>query len=300
MRKPAGRDAPSIKNQASAPKRIVTNAVQTKAVPASSPRAVSSSKATHSSNATSSSGKRIRTTPTAFDRSLLTQATGDDQPEEPAAKPSPAPPMKRPTEPVPQPDEVVYEDGSYVDEGSFAPSYEEYEPQNGYPILTVNEYSPLAMIFSRLYLRAEATTFWASGQPLPTLVTGGATGNTDSLFGGRQVGMDSTQGLRFDGGLWLDPSKSRGVLVRVFDAGENDLDLNTSSAITPFIARPFQNLTAGANQDPFTVSSPGIQAGSVAASLSSRVMVAMCFIVLPCLETISGDGIGLWGTRPLD
>lgn len=235
--------------------------------------------------------KKTRATTAAFDRSLLSNSPSE--PTQTAERLAPANPGRtnqrsinssRETTPQSSPESI--EQSSEVYEEELAGSYEsvnagyEYEPEGygnfyeGAPnVYYADSYglSPLALLSRRLYLRAEATNFWATGQSLPLLVTGGATGNTDSLFGGRQIGSDTTQGIRFDAGLWFDDYKIRGVLLRGFDVGDNDLSLNTSSANTPFLARPFRNLTTGANQDPFTISSPNIQSGNVTANVSSKV-----------------------------
>jgi hypothetical protein len=146
--------------------------------------------------------------------------------------------------------------------------------------------SPLAMLSRRVYLRAEAAWFWSSGQNLPALITtsdadplpppadaGTFEGDDDtrSLFGGNEVGKDSTNGLRGEFGLWLDDCQSRGAVIRMFDAGDNDVGFRTNNTENAFFALFFRQADPGPALEPTTVvlAYPALSTGSVDANLSS-------------------------------
>ncbi len=144
--------------------------------------------------------------------------------------------------------------------------------------------SPLGLLSRRLYMRAEATSFWGTGQLLPTLVTtsvgnplaapadAGILGaaNTRSLFGGREVGTSATTGIRYEVGVWLDDCRSRGVLVRMFDTGENDVSLQTDGTRQAVIARNFLDVGPPREQSVVSVAYPNQTSGSISANLSSN------------------------------
>lgn len=144
--------------------------------------------------------------------------------------------------------------------------------------------SPLAALSRRLYWRAEAATFWGSGQFLPTLVTT-SVGNplppveeaglindpdTRSLFGGGEVSEDAVVGFRFEAGLWADDYKGSGLLFRMFDTGENDVGLSTDNTRTAVIARNFLDVGPPREQSLVSIAYPGQTTGSIQANLSSR------------------------------
>ncbi|MCU0715444.1 MAG: BBP7 family outer membrane beta-barrel protein [Pirellula sp.] len=144
---------------------------------------------------------------------------------------------------------------------------------------------PLGLLGSMLrfsQIRVEAGTFWGDGQNLPSLVTtrrpandpatDGLNGRPDtiSLFGGREVLDDSTQGVRGEIGLFFDPCRTRGFMIRMFDASSNSESYNSASTGEPVVMRPFFS-TADNAQSTIAVQYPGSTSGSIAASITSDV-----------------------------
>lgn len=144
---------------------------------------------------------------------------------------------------------------------------------------------PLGLLGSMLrfsQFRVEAGTFWGDGQNLPSLVTtrrpandpatDGLNGRTDtiSLFGGREVLTDSTQGVRGEIGLYFDPCRTRGFMIRMFDASSSSETYNSANTGEPVVMRPFFS-TADNAQSTIAVQYPGSTSGSIAASLTSDV-----------------------------
>jgi hypothetical protein len=136
----------------------------------------------------------------------------------------------------------------------------------------------------RWYVRGEFAWFWGSGQSLPTLVTT-SVGNplppieeagllddpdTRSLFGGSEVGVDATVGWRAEVGIWLDDERASGVLLRAFDAGENDLGFQSNQSIHAVIARNFLDVGPPVEQSLVSIAYPSQTFGSVDANLSSN------------------------------
>lgn len=157
-------------------------------------------------------------------------------------------------------------------------------PGGGCITLNCDPCSPLNLLSRRLYMRAESAFFWGSGQFLPTLVTTSVADptlpieeagllddpDTRSLFGGGEVGDDSSNGLRFEAGLWFDDCKSRGVLFRMFDSGDNDVGLSTNNTINPIIARNFLDVGPPREQSLVSIAYPNQTTGNINANLSSR------------------------------
>jgi hypothetical protein len=134
-------------------------------------------------------------------------------------------------------------------------------------------------------MRAEVASFWGSGQFLPILVTtsigqplppvdeAGVIGDPDtrSLFGGSEVVSDGMAGIRYEVGLWLDDCRSRGFLVRMFDSGDNEVNLQTDGTRQAVIARNFLAVGPPLPQEQSVVSIayPNQTQGSISANLSS-------------------------------
>jgi len=139
-------------------------------------------------------------------------------------------------------------------------------------------------VSQRLYMRAEVASFWGSGQFLPTLVTtsvgdplpsieeAGRFGDPDtrSLFGGREVVTGGSAGIRYEVGLWMDDNKSRGFLVRLFDSGENDVNLQTNGTRQAVIARNFFDVGPPREQSLLSIAYPNQTSGSISANLTSN------------------------------
>ncbi len=156
-------------------------------------------------------------------------------------------------------------------------------PGGGFITLNCDPCSPLNLLSRRLYMRAESAFFWGSGQFLPTLVTTSDANpilpieeagllndpDTRSLFGGGEVGDDSSNGLRFEAGFWFDDCKSRGVLFRMFDSGDNDVGITTNNSINPIIARNFLDVGPPRDQSLVSIAYPNQTTGNLSANLSS-------------------------------
>ncbi len=144
--------------------------------------------------------------------------------------------------------------------------------------------SPLGLLSRRLYMRAEAASFWGSGQFLPTLVTtsvgqplppvdeAGILGDADtrSLFGGSEVGANTINGIRYEVGLWFDDCRTKGFQVRLFDTGENDVNLQTDGTRQAVIARNFLDVGPPQEQSLVSIAYPNQTSGSILANLSSK------------------------------
>lgn len=140
----------------------------------------------------------------------------------------------------------------------------------------------LAAILRNAQIRVEAATFWGDGQTLPPLVTtrrpandpstDGLIGRPDTipLFGGKEMLSDSTQGVRGELGLFFDPCRTKGVLLRFFDVSTQTESYNNSGTAEPVVMRPFFS-TANNAQASIAINYPGSTSGSVNASLSSEL-----------------------------
>ncbi len=132
--------------------------------------------------------------------------------------------------------------------------------------------------------------FWASGEyllwwikssSLPPLVTTSPPGTprnsagvlgmpgTNVLFGG-SVNNEERSGGRFTVGFWFDPNQCIGLESTFFFLGDRAVSFNDTSAGLPIVARPFFNLTSG-REDAELIAFPGVIAGNVAVSSSSRL-----------------------------
>ena len=164
--------------------------------------------------------------------------------------------------------------------------------------------SPLGLLSRRLYMRAEAVSYWGTGQFLPTLVTtsnadpilpveqagllGGAA--TLSLFGGGEVGRGATSGIRYEVGFWLDDCRSQGFLVRLFDSGDNDLSLQTDGTRQAVIARNFLDVGPPRAQSLVSIAYPNQTNGTISANLSSNTNGGDILL----RQALAQDHLGRW------
>ena len=140
----------------------------------------------------------------------------------------------------------------------------------------------LGTLLRQTQFKIEAATYWPKGQNLPILVTtrrpaddpatDGLIGDADTinLFGGNEVLGQARQGLRGELGMFLDPEKSHGVLLRFFDAGSETLTYGSTPGSEPVVMRPFFS-TASNAQSTIAINYPGSTSGSLNASVSSEV-----------------------------
>ncbi|XZE45906.1 BBP7 family outer membrane beta-barrel protein [Pirellulaceae bacterium SH467] len=184
------------------------------------------------------------------------------------------------------PIEMVHEE-PVLDEHStlYQPESYRFEPEACNSCGPGQVVHPLGVLGSMLrfsQFRVEAGTFWGDGQNLPSLVTtrrpandpatDGLIGRSDTipLFGGREVLDDSTQGVRGEIGLFFDPCRTRGFMIRLFDASSNSESYNSASTGEPVVMRPFFS-TADNAQSTIAIQYPGSTSGSIAASITSDV-----------------------------
>jgi hypothetical protein len=127
----------------------------------------------------------------------------------------------------------------------------------------------------RFWFGADYLLWWIKGSDLPPLVTTGSAAGalgqpgTSVLFGGH-IENEERSGARFSTGYWLTDDHLLGIEGNFFFLGKRTVNSVASSASFPVIARPFIDATTGA-ETVSLVSFPGVQSGSVASSLSSRL-----------------------------
>ena len=144
---------------------------------------------------------------------------------------------------------------------------------------------PLLSLWYRMSVRAEVPMYWRRDQGPPALVTTSPAGTaatvagelgqatTDIVLGQGTLQDDPTAGVRLTFSTWLGPQKCWGVMVRYWDAGDQDLNFNFNSNTHPILARPFFNTTTtgSESQDTQLISFPGESDGSLAVSTSNSV-----------------------------
>jgi hypothetical protein len=133
------------------------------------------------------------------------------------------------------------------------------------------------------YGGAEYLLWWTKGSPLPPLVTAGSAGDavpgalgqpgTALLFGGNAVNTQARSGGRFTLGYWLSDDHWLGVEASGFFLGGNGTHFSATSPGFPLLARPFFDVGPAApagGQNAELVAAPGVLAGTVNASVTSR------------------------------
>lgn len=176
------------------------------------------------------------------------------------------------------------------------------------------EHEPTGQLFvprswiTRWYVRAEYLALWATGNPLPALVTTSPAGTplvdagvlgepgTAVLFGDEHVEDDGHQGGRLTFGYWLDDAHTRAVEAQLWAAGIAGDGGAAGSAGDPILARPFFN-TENYLEDAQLVAFPWIVTGEIQADARSEMYSAD---VLARYNWLSGPGGYLdfcWGYR---
>jgi hypothetical protein len=132
----------------------------------------------------------------------------------------------------------------------------------------------------------EGQLFWVSGDYLlwwikdshlpPLVTTGTAAGQgrldrpgTAVLFGG-DLDHGEQSGGRFDIGLWLDDAQEWSLQADVLALGQRSVTFAATSEQFPVLGRPFFDLTRQ-TQAVEVIAFPGVAAGSVAATSTSRL-----------------------------
>ena len=133
-----------------------------------------------------------------------------------------------------------------------------------------------------IYARGEYLLWWLTGDSTPALVTTSPAGtpraqagvlgqpNTSVLFGGK-LNSDARSGARVVLGMWLDPNAR--LEGEWFGLGQNTANFTQTSSGTPILARPFFNLTTGA-QDSNVIAFPSQLQGAINVSETSSFMGA--------------------------
>ena len=153
-------------------------------------------------------------------------------------------------------------------------------------------------------MRAEAVAFWGTsaslqtlvtttvGDPLPAPADAGVFGNADtrSLFGGREVLGGASSGIRYEVGVWFEDCRDRGLLLRLFDTGENDVSLHTDGTRQPVIARNFLDIGPPREQSVVSIAYPNQTSGSIAADLKSNTNGGDLLL----RQALAQDHLGRW------
>lgn len=144
----------------------------------------------------------------------------------------------------------------------------------------------LLSLWCRLSVRAEVPLYWRRAASPPPLVTTSPVGtapgtagrlpagaNTSVLLGGDSLGSDASAGFRLTLGTWLGENRRFGLLLRYFDAGDDDQSFSFSSNTTPILARPFFNTSVAGSfeQDAQLIAHPDESIGSIDVQTTSSV-----------------------------
>jgi hypothetical protein len=142
---------------------------------------------------------------------------------------------------------------------------------------------------NHLWVSAEYLLWWIKGQSLPALVTTGSPNdhipgalgqpNTFVLYGNGNVSEDVRSGLRFRAGWWFTDDHSIGVDGSFFFLGDRSVNFIAGSNGSPALFRPFldagfpagHGLPTQPFEDAEIVAFPGVAAGAVAVSQSTRL-----------------------------
>ncbi len=143
------------------------------------------------------------------------------------------------------------------------------------------------------------------GDHLPPLVTTGPTGvlgapGTAVLFGDSTVNDGWRSGGRLQAGYWFDQTRTRGVEASLFaiEDATTDFAAASNAAGSPVLARPFFDPVLNA-QSALFVAAPGVAAGSITASETSRLFGAGA-LYRQSLGSWAGENVsGLIGYRYL-
>ena len=139
---------------------------------------------------------------------------------------------------------------------------------------------------SRWDLRAEALLWWIKGMQTPPLVTQGSAADahpvalgqpgTSVLFPNGDLATVGSPGGRFTAGYWFCDDHLIGIEGSFFFLGQNNgngpTTFSSNGSGSPFLARPFLNVSTGAPfEDAQPVSIPGLVKGSVSVTQSSEL-----------------------------
>lgn len=190
-------------------------------------------------------------------------------------------------------DSRVAHDGAYFDEGADFSHALPYGRQLGRPgayqlsggacgdVCADPAVGLLGSLLVHSQIRVAAATFWGDGQNVLPLVTTSAQNPIDldtagtladplrrNLFGGEEMLGEGVQGIRGEIGLFTSPCRTGGLMLRLFDAGNNSETYQSLPGTNGFIARPFLD---GNSQQSLVINHGNVASGTVSASIESDV-----------------------------
>ncbi len=153
----------------------------------------------------------------------------------------------------------------------------------------------------RIWGRSELLVWWTRGMRTPALVTQGTNGSlgelgrsgTNILFGAENLNDDTRLGGRFTLGYWLDSGYNWGVEASFFFVEEEGAGFDQTSFGSPLLARPLFNVVTGA-EDSLVFAQPGVVAGSIEASTTSRLHGFELLMRHPLARSPGVSGVGDW------
>lgn len=108
---------------------------------------------------------------------------------------------------------------------------------------------------------AEWLLWYRRGQSYPVLAaTPAGTAAGTPLFGGERIGESDESGLRLTVGHWLDNAQCQSITVRLWGLDDEDVNFRATGADGLTVVRPFRNVTATpATAGEFIAVNPGTQ-----------------------------------------
>lgn len=122
------------------------------------------------------------------------------------------------------------------------------------------------------WVEAEYLLWWTDGDSVPALVSTSSSGtplasagilgqpNTSVLFGGSDLFDQPRSGFRVGGGIWIPDASNWGIEANYLMLANEHADFAATSTGDPILARPFFNVSIGA-EDAQLVAFPTIVAG---------------------------------------
>lgn len=160
-----------------------------------------------------------------------------------------------------------------------------------------------------LWFSAEYLQWWTKADHVPALVMTSPVGTPREdvhlgtpgatvLFGNSGLGNDDRSGARFTLGFWLDCEQTFAIEGSYFMLGDRNTNFSAGSdgMGAPILARPFFNVLAN-REDAELVSFPGLLAGNVGVSTTSRLFGAELNLRTNCWRSCCCRLDWLWGFR---
>jgi hypothetical protein len=158
--------------------------------------------------------------------------------------------------------------------------------------------APPRPVASPFWIEADYLLWSVKGDKLPALVSTGNLGapGTAVLFGDAAVNDRWRLGAQVKAGYWLDPQHSWGIEGSAFGLQDASTGFNASSNGSPTLARPFFDVTTGA-QNSLIVASPGVSSGQIAINETSRLWGAGVVLRKDICASCAGRVSALVGYR---